>query len=60
MEVRISVMLRVLLGILGFTATICKWGGGTGEVQCFIFQDENPRSNLNWFCLAVVLLKALF
>jgi hypothetical protein len=26
MEVRVSVLLRDLLGILGFTAAICKWG----------------------------------
>jgi hypothetical protein len=26
MEVRISVMLRDLLGVLGFAAVICKWG----------------------------------
>jgi hypothetical protein len=24
------------------------------------FQDENPRSGLNWPCLAIVLLKILF
>jgi hypothetical protein len=35
-------------------------GGSTGEVQGLTFQGENPRSSLNWLCLAMVLLKALF
>jgi cytochrome oxidase assembly protein ShyY1 len=50
-----------LLGVSYLTAaTSASWGGSTGRVHNFIFQDENPRYNLNWFCLAVVLLKALF
>jgi hypothetical protein len=35
-------------------------GGNTGEVQSLAFQDVNPRSGLNWLCLAMTLLKALF
>jgi hypothetical protein len=35
-------------------------GDSIGEVQSFIFQGENPRSGLNWLCLAMSLLKALF
>jgi hypothetical protein len=35
-------------------------GDCTGEVQSSIFQGENPRSSLNWLCLAMFLLKALF
>jgi hypothetical protein len=32
-------------------------GDCTGEVT---FQGENPRSGLNWLCLAMALLKTLF
>jgi hypothetical protein len=35
-------------------------GGNTSEIQSFIFQGENPRSALNWLCLAMTFLKALF
>jgi hypothetical protein len=35
-------------------------GDCIGEVHSLIFQDENPRSGLNWLCLAMSLLKALF
>jgi hypothetical protein len=35
-------------------------GDRTGEVQGPTLQGENPRSGLNWLCLAIVLLKALF
>jgi hypothetical protein len=35
-------------------------GGIIGEVQSLTFQGENPRSGLNWLCLAMTLLKALF
>jgi hypothetical protein len=30
------------------------------EVQSPILQGENPWSDLNWLCLAMTLLKALF
>jgi hypothetical protein len=33
MEVRVSVMLRDLLGVLDVATAVCKWGGNTGEVQ---------------------------
>jgi hypothetical protein len=32
----------------------------TGEVHSLTFQGENPRSGINWLCLTMVLLKALF
>jgi hypothetical protein len=32
----------------------------TGEVQGPTLQGENSRSGLNWLCLAIALLKALF
>jgi hypothetical protein len=32
----------------------------TGEVHSLILQGKNPRSDLNWLCLAMSLLKALF
>jgi hypothetical protein len=35
-------------------------GGNTGEVQSRTFQGENPRSSLNWLCVAMILLDALF
>jgi hypothetical protein len=35
-------------------------GDYTREVQKLTSQGENPRSGLNWLCLAVSLLKALF
>jgi hypothetical protein len=37
-----------------------RWGDCIGELQSLTFQGENPRSGLNWFCLAMALLKALF
>jgi hypothetical protein len=38
------------------------WFGEETQVKfrVFTFQDENPRSGLNWLCLAMSLLKALF
>jgi hypothetical protein len=35
-------------------------GDSTGEVQGPTLQGENPRSSLNWSCLAIALLRALF
>jgi hypothetical protein len=35
-------------------------GDNTGEVQSLTFQDVNPKSGLNWLCLAMSLLMALF
>jgi hypothetical protein len=31
-----------------------------GGVHNPIFQGENPRSGLNWLCLTMLLLEALF
>jgi hypothetical protein len=33
-------------------------GDNTGEVQSPTFQGENPRSGLNWLCLAMSLVEA--
>ena len=52
------VAMRNLLGVSGFIAATCKWGDNTCEVQGLTF--ENLRSSLNWLCLAMALLKALF
>jgi hypothetical protein len=35
-------------------------GDSTGKVQSPTLQGENPRPGLNWLCLAITLLKALF
>jgi hypothetical protein len=35
-------------------------GDITGEIQSLIFQGEIPMCGLNWLCLAMSLLKALF
>jgi hypothetical protein len=35
-------------------------GDNIGEVQSPTSEGENIRSGLNWLCLAMVLLKALF
>jgi hypothetical protein len=35
-------------------------GDSTSEVQGPTLQGENLRSDLNWLCLAMTLLKALF
>jgi hypothetical protein len=35
-------------------------GGSICEVRSLTFQGESPMSGLNWFCLAMSLLKALF
>lgn len=35
-------------------------GDNKGEIQSLTFQGENPRSGLNWLCLAMALLEALF
>jgi hypothetical protein len=35
-------------------------GDCTEEVQSLTFQGENPRSGLNWLCLAMAFLKVLF
>jgi hypothetical protein len=31
-----------------------------GEVQSLTFKGENSRSDLNWLCMAMALLNALF
>jgi hypothetical protein len=53
--------MTILLGDLLLVATASASGGDSiGEVQSLTLQGENPRSNLNWLCLTMVLLKILF
>jgi hypothetical protein len=35
-------------------------GGSIGEVHSPTFQGENPMSDLNWLCMTMTLLEALF
>jgi hypothetical protein len=35
-------------------------GDSTGEARGPTLQGKNPRSGLNWLCLVIALLKALF
>jgi hypothetical protein len=37
-----------------------KWGDNTRELQTLTFQGENIMSSLNWLCLEISLLKAIF
>ena len=60
MEVKVYVLVRNLLGVLGLQQQYESGGGSTCEVQSPSIQDENLRSGLNWLCLAMTLLKALF
>jgi hypothetical protein len=39
---------------------IRNWGNNTGEVQSPTLHGKKPRSGLNWLCLTMTLLKALF
>jgi hypothetical protein len=43
-----------------WSSAIESGGDNTGKVQSLTFQGENPRSGLNWLCLAMSLLEALF
>jgi hypothetical protein len=60
MEVRVSALLRDLLGVLILQQQYDSGSGNTCEVQSLTFQDENPRCGINWLCLTMALLKALF
>jgi hypothetical protein len=59
MEVRVSALLRDLLGVL-VSQQYESGDISTCEVRSFTFQDKNPRSGLNWLCLTMILLKVLF
>jgi hypothetical protein len=37
-----------------------NWSGLSCEVQSPTFEGENPRFGLNWLCLAMTLVEALF
>jgi hypothetical protein len=41
-------------------ATSASGGDNTGEVKSLTLLGDNPRSDLNWLYLAMVLLKAYF
>jgi hypothetical protein len=59
--IRVFVAMRILLGDSLLVAVALASGGDSiGEVQSLTLQDENPRSGLNWLCLTMTLLKALF
>jgi hypothetical protein len=59
MEVLVSVLLRDLVFWVSHQQYV-SGNGNTGEFQIFTFQDENLRSGINWLCLEMTLLKALF
>jgi hypothetical protein len=48
------------VGICGLEQRYASGADSTGEVQSPTLQSENPRSGLNWLCLAMTLLKTLF
>jgi hypothetical protein len=53
--------MRILLDdSLLIAAALASGGDSIGEVQSSTLQDENSRSGLNWLCLTMTLLKALF
>jgi hypothetical protein len=55
------VAMRTLLCDLLLVAMASTSGGDSiGEVQSSFLQGENPRSDFNWLCLAMALLKPLF
>jgi hypothetical protein len=57
----VFVTMRNLLGDSWIVVAASASGGkSTGEVQSPTLQDENPRSDLNWLCLTMTLLKILF
>jgi hypothetical protein len=43
-----------------WSSGIKSGGDSIGEVKSYTLQGENPMSGLNWLCLAITLLKALF
>lgn len=55
MVVRVCAVLRNWLGDLGLEHPHASGGDYTGEGHI-----KNPMFGLNWLCLAMVLLKALF
>jgi hypothetical protein len=59
--VRVLVMMRFWLGDLWLgVTTLASGGNNTWEIHCPNLQDKNPRSDLNWLCLAMILSKVLF
>jgi hypothetical protein len=52
--------MRNRLGDLWLEAVACQWGRQHGRSSSITFQVENSRSGLNWLCLAISFLKALF
>jgi hypothetical protein len=52
--------VRNWLGDSGLVATLQRGGDNLGEVRNLTFQGKNPRSDLDWLCLAMASLKALF
>ena len=60
MVVRVLVARGIGLVICDLEQRLASGGDITGEVQSLALQGENPRSGINWLCLAMTLLKALF
>jgi hypothetical protein len=59
--VLVFVAMRNLLGDLWLVVVALECGGGSiGAVQRPTLQGKNPKSGLNWLCLTIALLKALF
>jgi hypothetical protein len=59
--VKVFVAIRNFLGDLWLVAATSASGGSSVRaVQSPALQDENPRSDLNWLCMAIALLKATF
>jgi hypothetical protein len=55
------VAVRFWLGDFGLGAAASACGGdSTLEVPCLSLQGEKSRFGLNWVCLSMALLKALF
>ena len=60
MAIGVSVAMRNLLELQEAEQRLVSGGNITGEVQSPTSQGENPSPDLNWLCLAMLLLKTLF
>jgi hypothetical protein len=62
----LAMVAQVLMAMRNWSSDLwlkvaaCKWGRLHMRSSQSSFQDENSTSGLNWLCLAIVLLKALF
>jgi hypothetical protein len=60
MVIFVLVATKNWLRDLGLIAATVGAGRQHRGVPSLTLQGENPRSGLNWLCLAMTLLKALF